>query len=412
MKGRRVVITGLGVVTPVGNSVSEMWSSLLKGRSGVTRITRFDTSGFPTKIAAEVKNFNPHLSLESKDVRHTDVFVQFAVEASRQAIENSGLVIDESNASRVGVAIGSGIGGMPWIERYHQIMLRKGPRKISPFFIPGAIINMASGIISINYNLRGPNISLVTACATGLHNIGHAARIIAYNDADAMIAGGSEMATTALGVGGFSAIRALSVRNEEPEKASRPWDKDRDGFVLGEGAASVVLEELEYAKKRGAPICAEIIGFGMSSDAFHMTTPDLGGEGFHTCMKNSLADAQITPESVDYVNAHGTSTQAADHLEALAIKKTFGDHAYKLSVSSTKSMMGHMLGASGAVETVISVLAIRDSVVPPTINLEHSDEDCDLDFVPKTAREMNITTVMSNSFGFGGTNGTLVLKKA
>ncbi|AUJ59067.1 beta-ketoacyl-ACP synthase II [Coxiella-like endosymbiont of Amblyomma americanum] len=411
MGERRVVITGLGAVTPIGNSVPEMWTALLRGKSGVARITRFDASAFPTRIAAEVKNFNPNLSLDSKKVRHTDVFVQFAVEASRQAIEDSGLIINESNASRIGVAIGSGIGGMPWIEKYHQVLLRDGPRKVSPFFIPGAIINMAPGIISINHNLQGPNISLVTACATGLHNIGHAARIIAYNDADVMIAGGSEMATTALGIGGFSAIRALSTRNDEPEKASRPWDKDRDGFVLGEGAASVVLEELEYAKKRGAPICAEVIGFGMSSDAFHITTPDPNVKGFYTCMKNALFDARISPEVIDYINAHGTSTQAADHLEVLAIKKTFGRHAYKLAVSSTKSMMGHMLGAAGAVEAVISVLAIRDNVVPPTINLENLDKDCDLDFVPEIARKMKITTVMSNSFGFGGTNSTLVLKK-
>ena len=405
------MITGLGAVTPVGNNIPDMWAALLEGKSGVAHITRFDASVFPTQIAAEVKNFDPSLSLDPKEVRRTDVFVQFAVEASRQAIEDAGLVVNESNASRVGVAIGSGIGGMPWIEMYYQTLLNEGPRKISPFFIPGAIINMASGIVSINYNLKGPNISIVTACTTGLHNIGHAARIIMHNDADVMVAGGSEMATTALGIGGFSAARALSSRNDEPEKASRPWDKDRDGFVLGEGAASVVLEELEHAKKRGAPMYAEVIGFGMSGDAFHMTAPAPGGEGFYTCMKNSLADAKIVPEEVNYVNAHGTSTQAADHLEALAIKKTFGDHAYKLAVSSTKSMTGHMLGAAGAVETVISVLVIRDNVVPPTINLEHLDENCDLDFVPKTAREMNITTVMSNSFGFGGTNGTLVLRK-
>ncbi|MFW0021915.1 MAG: beta-ketoacyl-ACP synthase II [Coxiella endosymbiont of Dermacentor nuttalli] len=411
MRERRVVITGLGAVTPVGNNISDMWASLLEGKSGVAHITRFDASVFSTQIAAEVKNFDPNLSLNPKEVRRTDVFVQFAVEASRQAIEDAGLVVDESNASRIGVAIGSGIGGMPWIETYHQTLLNEGPRKISPFFIPGAIINMAAGIVSINYNLKGPNISIVTACTTGLHNIGHAARIIVYNDADVMVAGGSEMATTALGIGGFSAARALSSRNDEPEKASRPWDKDRDGFVLGEGAASVVLEELEHAKKRSAPIYAEVIGFGMSGDAFHMTAPAPGGEGFYTCMKNSLADARIAPEEVDYVNAHGTSTKAADHLEALAIKKTFGHHAYELAVSSTKSMTGHMLGAAGAVETVISVLVIRDNVAPPTINLEHLDKDCDLDFIPKTAREMNITTVMSNSFGFGGTNGTLVLRK-
>ncbi|AAO90045.1 beta-ketoacyl-ACP synthase II [Coxiella burnetii] len=411
MEKRRVVITGLGVVSPLGNKVSDMWQALLAGKSGVKPITRFDASSFPTQIAAEVRDFDPALVLDLKSIRKTDVFVQFAMESARQAWEDSGLEINETNAPRVGVAIGSGIGGMPWIEKNYDALLTSGPRKISPFFIPGAIINMASGMVSIKYDLKGPNISIVTACTTGLHNIGHAARMIAHNDADAMIAGGTEMASTPLGIGGFAAVRALSTRNDEPEKASRPWDKGRDGFVLGEGAACVVVEELEHAKKRNATIYAEIIGFGMSGDAYHMTRPDPEAEGFTTCMKNSLRDAGIAPERVDYINAHGTSTPAADPLEARAIKKTFGDHAYKLAVSSTKSMTGHMLGAAGALETVISVLAIRDNTAPPTINLENPDEGCDLDFVPNEAREMKIDTVMSNSFGFGGTNGTLVLSR-
>ncbi|QTS84101.1 beta-ketoacyl-ACP synthase II [Coxiella endosymbiont of Amblyomma nuttalli] len=411
MEGRRVVITGLGAVTPLGNTVADTWCSLLEGKSGVGLITRFNASAFSTKIAAEVKNFDPTLALTPKEAHKNDVFVQFAAEASRQAFESSGLVIDDKNAHRIGVAIGSGIGGMPWIEESHKRLLELGSRKISPFFIPGAIINMASGIVSMKFNLKGPNISIVTACATGLHNIGHAFRIIAHNDADAMIAGGTEMATTPLGIGGFAAVRALSCRNDEPEKASRPWDKNRDGFVLGEGAACVVLEELEYARKRNATIYAEVIGFGMSGDAYHVTAPNPNGEGFQACMKNSLIDAGISLEGVDYINAHGTSTSAADPLEALAIKKTFGDYAYKLAISSTKSMTGHMLGAAGAVETVISILAIQNNVAPPTINLEDPADDCDLDFVPKEARQMRIDTVMSNSFGFGGTNGTIILKR-
>ena len=410
MGKRRVVITGLGVVSPLGNKVSDMWQALVAGKSGVGLITRFDASAFPTQIGAEVRNFDPSLILNPKNIRKIDIFVQFAIEAARQAWEDSGLVI-KGNAHRVGVAIGSGIGGMPWIEKNHEAILNFGPRKISPFFIPGAIINMASGIVSIKYSLKGPNIAIVTACTTGLHNIGHAMRIIAYGDADAMIAGGAEMASTPLGIGGFAVVRALSRRNNEPERASRPWDRDRDGFVLGEGAACVVVEELEHARRRNATIYAEIIGFGMSGDAHHMTAPDPNAEGFCACMQNSLRDAGIAPERIDYINAHGTSTLVADRLEALAIKKTFGDHAYKLAVSSTKSMTGHMLGAAGAIETVISVLAIRDNTAPPTINLENPSEDCDLNFIPNKAREMEINTVMSNSFGFGGTNGTLVLSR-
>ncbi len=411
MSKRRVVVTGLGAVTPLGNSVPDTWTALIKGKSGVGPVTRFDATDFTTRIAAEVKNFDPTLSMDHKEIRKTDIFIQFAMEAARQAMEDSGLAVDVSNAHRIGVAIGSGIGGMPWIEKNHKALVEGGPRKISPFFIPGAIINMAPGLVSMKHGLKGPNISIVTACTTGLHNIGHAARMIMYNDADAMVAGGSEMSTIALGIGGFAALRALSRRNDEPEKASRPWDKDRDGFVLGEGAAVVVLEEYEHAKKRNATIYAELIGFGMSGDAYHMTAPDPEGEGFRASMTNTLKDAGISTADVDYINAHGTSTPAADHVEALAIKKAFGEDAYKLVVSSTKSMTGHMLGAAGSVEAIFSVLAIRDNVIPPTINLENPSEGCDLDFVPKEARQMKVNVVMSNSFGFGGTNGTLIFKR-
>lgn len=408
---RRVVITGLGAVTPLGNTVPETWEAILAGRSGIGTITRFDASNLTTRIGGEIKNFDPSLSLNHKEARKTDIFVQFAAEASRQALEDSGLKIDESNDFRAGVAIGSGIGGLPWIERNYHSLLENGPRKISPFFIPGAIINMASGIVSMKNSLKGPNISIVTACTTGLHNIGHAARMIQHNDADIMVAGGTEMATSPLGVGGFAAVRALSRRNDDPEKASRPWDKDRDGFVLGEGAGVVVLEEYEYAKKRGAHIYAEVIGFGMSGDAYHMTAPEPNGQGFCTAMRNTIKDAGIALEDIDYINAHGTSTPAADHIEALAIKKILGDYAYEIPVSSTKSMTGHLLGAAGSVEAIFSVLAIRDNVAPPTINLENPDTDCDLNFVPHQAQERKINIVLSNSFGFGGTNGSILLRR-
>lgn len=408
---RRVVVTGLGAVTPLGNTVPETWRAILAGKSGVGPITHFDATSLTTRISAEVKGFNPELALSAKEARKTDVFVQYATEAVRQAIEDSGVTIDESNEYRVGVAIGSGIGGLPWIEKNHSALLKGGPRKISPFFIPAAIINMAAGMPSMKFSLKGPNISIVTACTTGLHNIGHAARMIQHNDADVMVAGGTEMATSMLGIGGFASLKALSRRNDEPEKASRPWDKDRDGFVLGEGAAVVILEEYEHAKKRGATIYAELIGFGMSDDAYHMTAPDPEGTGFAMSMKNALDDAGLATTAIDYINAHGTSTPAADHVEALAIKKRFGDHAYKLAVSSTKSMTGHMLGAAGSVESIFSVLAIRDQIAPPTINLDNPDEDCDLNFVPHQAREMKINIVLSNSFGFGGTNGSLIFKK-
>lgn len=411
MGSRRVVITGLGAVTPLGNTVPETWEAILAGRSGVGSITRFDASNLATRIAGEVKDFDPSLALNHKESRKTDVFVQFAAEAARQALQDADLTIDDSNAHRAGVAIGSGIGGLPWIEKNYRALAENGPRKISPFFIPGAIINMASGIVSMKHALKGPNISIVTACTTGLHNIGHAARMIQHNDADIMVAGGSEMATSLLGVGGFAAVRALSRRNDDPQKASRPWDKDRDGFVLSEGAAVVVLEEYECAKKRGAHMYAEVIGFGMSGDAYHMTAPEPNGEGFCAAMENTIKDAGIALENIDYINAHGTSTQAADHIEVLAIKKTLGDHAYKIPVSSTKSMTGHLLGAAGSIETIFSILAMRDHVAPPTINLDNPDTDCDLDFVPHQAQERKIDIVLSNSFGFGGTNGSILFRR-
>lgn len=411
MTKRRVAVTGLGIISPVGNNVSEAWSAIKNGKSGVRKITTFDTSLLPIKISASVQNFDPSMALSKKEVRRTDGFVQYAAEAARQAIEDSGIEITENNAFRIGAAIGSGMGGLPWIEKNYLALIKGGPRKISPFFIPGAIINMAAGFVSMSHNLKGPNISIVTACTTGAHNIGHAARMIAYGDADLMVAGGSEMSTSVLGIGGFHAAKALSMRNDEPEKASRPWDRDRDGFVLGEGAAVIMLEELEHAKARGATIYAELVGFGMSADAYHMTAPEPEGKGASMTMSNTLHDAGVNPEQIDYINAHGTSTQAADQVEALAIKNTFGEHAYKVAVSSTKSMTGHMLGAAGSAEAIFSILAIRDQVVPPTVNLDNPDEGCDLDFVPHTAREMKVTYALSNSFGFGGTNGSLLFKK-
>lgn len=412
MTKRRVVITGMGILSPLGNDIDTSWKNILTGKSGVRTIDRVDTTGLTTTIGAGVDNFDPSKVANAKEVRRVDTFVLYAAEASRQALEDAGLgVLDDKLAPRAGCAIGSGIGGLCWIEQSYQSMLNGGPRKISPFFIPGTIINMAPGFASMKFNLQGPNISIVTACTTGAHNIGFAQRMIAYGDADIMVTGGTEMATSILGIGGFASARALSKRNDDPTKASRPWDKDRDGFVLGEGAGVLVLEEYEHAKKRGAKIYAELAGFGMSGDAYHMTAPEPNARGFTAAMTNTLNDAGLKPEDVQYVNAHGTSTLAADHLEALAVKKTFGDHAYKLAVSSTKSMTGHLLGAAGAVEAIFSTLAIRDQIAPPTINLNNPDVDCDLDFVPHKAREMKIDAVMSNSFGFGGTNGSLLIKK-
>lgn len=407
---KRVVVTGMGMVSPLGNTVETTWSAILAGQSGVAPITRFDASVMPTHIAAEVKGFDGSLAVDPKEARRLDTFVLFAAEAARQAMIDSGLTITDELALRAGCAIGAGIGGLGHIERSRDAFVEGGPRKISPFFIIGSIVNMAPGVVSMKYNLQGPNISIVTACTTGTHNIGEAARMIAYGDADVMLAGGAEMVTTELGIGGFNIIKALSTRNENPTAASRPWDKDRDGFVLGEGAGILVLEELEHAKKRGAHIYAELVGFGMSADAFHATAPEPHARGTSQSMINAMRDAKINPTEVDYVNAHGTSTMA-DVLEVLAVKKALGDHAYHCMMSSTKSMTGHLLGAAGAVEAIFSVLAIRDQVAPPTINLDNPDEGCDLDFVPHTARQAKITVVASNSFGFGGTNGTLVFKK-
>jgi 3-oxoacyl-[acyl-carrier-protein] synthase II len=408
---RRVVVTGVGMVTPLGLTTSDTWHALLNGKSGVAPITHFDVSQYSTRFAATVKNFDPALYLSIKEVRKFDIFIQYAVAAAKQALDDTGLVLTDAIASRFGVAVGSGIGGLPYIEKSHQTLTEGGPRRVSPFFIPGSIINMAPGLISMQFGLHGPNVSIVTACTTGTHNIGYAARTIAYGDADIMLAGGAEMATSPLGLGGFAACRALSTRNDDPERASRPWDKDRDGFVLADGAGVLILEEYEHAKKRNAKIYAELTGFGMSADAHHITLPDPEGKGFVACMTHALHDAQFDTAQVDYINAHGTSTPAGDAIEAIAIKKTFGEHAKKLAVSSTKSMTGHLLGAAGAVEAIFCVLAIRDQVAPPTINLEHPSEECDLDFVPHTARQMPINITLSNSFGFGGTNGTLVFSK-
>ncbi|NNM59304.1 MAG: beta-ketoacyl-ACP synthase II [Legionellales bacterium] len=411
MAKRRVVVTGLGALSPLGLTVEDSWRASLAGQSGVSLVESFDVSQFAAKIAGQVKGFDPVVYMGAKEARKLDVFVQYAVAAACQSMENAGLQVTEENASRIGVAIGSGIGGLPFIEKNYDALSEGGPRKMSPFFIPGAIINMASGFVSILKGLKGPNISVVTACTTSAHNIGLAARMIAYGDADVMLAGGTEMATCPLGLGGFAAMRALSTRNQEPTKASRPWDRDRDGFVLGEGAAVLVLEEYELARKRGAMIYAELAGFGMSSDAYHISAPDEHGVGFVSCMQNALNDACLNREQIDYINAHGTSTPVGDVIEAAAVKKLFGHHAYELAVSSTKSMTGHLLGAAGALEAVFSILAIRDNVAPPTINLDNPSDGCDLNFVPHVAQERKIDVALSNSFGFGGTNGTLIFKR-
>ncbi|MFA7094925.1 MAG: beta-ketoacyl-ACP synthase II [Gammaproteobacteria bacterium] len=411
MAKRRVVITGLGIISPVGLSVAEAWENILAGKSGIGPITHMDVSDFSVRFGGTIKNFDAHQYITPKEAKKMDPFIHYGIAAAVQAITDAGLEVTEENAERIGVAIGSGIGGISGIEKGHKAYLDGGPRKVSPFFVPSSIINMISGNLSIMYGMKGPNIALVTACATATHNIGDAVRIIAYGDADVMIAGGAEMATSPTGLGGFAAARALSTRNDDPERASRPWDKDRDGFVLSDGAGVVVLEEYEHAKKRGAKIYAEVIGFGMSGDAYHMTLPSEGGEGAARCMRNALRDAQINPEDVHYINAHGTSTPAGDKGETLAVKAAFGDYAYKLAMSSTKSMTGHLLGAAGGVEAIFSVLAIRDQVAPPTINYFTPDPECDLDYVPNSAREMKIDVALSNSFGFGGTNATLVFRK-
>jgi len=404
------VVTGLGLVTPVGNTVADSWSNIVAGQSGVRTITAFDTTPFSTRFSASVQDFPTGDYFERKDARRMDVFVHFGVAAGIQAIEDAGLEVTDSNAERIGVAIGSGIGGLPNIEAQHSALLEGGARKVSPFFVPSTIINMISGNLSIRYGLKGPNYCIVTACTTGTHNIGDAARVIKYGDADVMLCGGAEMATSALGLAGFGAARALSTRNDDPAAASRPWDKERDGFVLGDGAGVMVLEEYEFAKARGARIYCELAGYGMSGDAYHITQPSEGGEGAVRCMQNALADAGLNADQVDYVNAHGTSTQVGDVAETVALKTLFGDHANKLAVSSTKSMTGHLLGAAGGIEAIFSVLAMRDGVAPPTINLENPDEGCDLDYVANQCREMPINVSLSNSFGFGGTNGTVVFK--
>ncbi|MGM0783812.1 MAG: beta-ketoacyl-ACP synthase II [Pseudomonadota bacterium] len=409
---RRVVVTGLGLVTPVGNTVEKSWENILAGKSGIAPIEHFDASSFNTRFGGSVKGFDISPYLNPKDARKMDLFIQYGIAAGAQAISDAGLECTAENAERIGVAVGSGIGGLPMIEHNHNAMLKGGARRISPFFVPGSIINMISGNLAIQHGFRGPNIAITTACTTGTHNIGYSARTIAYGDADVMICGGAEMATTPLGLGGFSAARALSTRNEDPAAASRPWDRDRDGFVLSDGAGVLVLEEYEHAKARGATIYAELAGFGMSDDAHHMTAPPEDGSGAALSMRNAIRDARLDPATVDYINAHGTSTQAGDVAETRAIKQVMGESAKSVSVSSTKSMIGHLLGAAGAVEAVFSVLAIRDQVVPPTINLDDPDEGCDLDYVPDTARERQVEVAMSNSFGFGGTNGTLVFTRA
>jgi 3-oxoacyl-[acyl-carrier-protein] synthase II len=408
---RRVVITGLGNVSPVGIGVPEAWSNILAGKSGIGRITRFDASSLPSQIAGEVKGFDVSQYLSPKEARRFDTFIHYGLAAGIEAIKDCGLDLERANLEMVGACIGSGIGGLPLIEETHDAVIAGGPRKISPFFVPGSIINLIAGQLSIMYGLKGPNLALVTACTTANHCIGEAGRIIEYGDADVMVAGGAESTVSLLGVGGFCAARALSQRNDDPEGASRPWDKDRDGFVLGEGAGMLVLEEYEHAKARGARIYCELSGYGMSADAHHITAPCADGDGAVRCMANAMRNAGVNREEVDYVNAHGTSTPLGDIAETVAVKRCFGDHARKLAVSSTKSMTGHLLGAAGGIEAVFSVLAIRDQVAPPTINLVNRDPECDLDYVPNTARSMKIDAVLSNSFGFGGTNGTLVFRK-
>jgi 3-oxoacyl-[acyl-carrier-protein] synthase II len=400
------------MVTPVGNSAGESWDAIVAGKSGIDTITRFDASGFASQIAGEVKDFDPETYIPKKDVRKMDTFIHYGIGAASMAMEDSGLAITDDNAERVGVAIGSGIGGLPFIERVHEAYLNGGARKISPFFIPASIINMVSGHVSIKYGAKGPNVATVTACATGTHAIGDAARLIQYGDADAMVAGGTESCISPLAVGGFAASKALTTRNDEPERASRPFDSERDGFVLGEGAGVVVLEEREAALARGARIYAEVGGYGMSADAYHMTAPSEDGSGAARCMRQAIADSGLEPEAVGYVNAHGTSTPHGDKVETMAIKSVFGDHAKNLAVSSTKSMVGHMLGAAGGVESIVAALALHHGLVPPTINLDHPDPECDLDYVSGGARNVALDAVLNNSFGFGGTNATLVLKKA
>lgn len=411
MAKRRVVVTGMGMLSPLGNTVDETWKSILKGESGIGPITHFDTEQFTTRFAGEVKDFDPKQYIPAKDVKKMDRFIQLGIAASKQAIEDANLTIDESNAHRAGAAIGSGIGGLQLIEENHIKMVKSGPKRVSPFFVPSTISNMISGFLSIMEGLKGPNLTIVTACTTGVHNIGVAARTIAYDDADIMIAGGAEASITPLGMAGFAAARALSSQNENPQAASRPWDKGRDGFVMGEGAGILVLEELEHALARGAHIYGELAGFGMSGDAHHMTSPPENGEGAASSMRNAISDAGITPKEIGYVNAHGTSTPAGDTAELRAVKTVFADQSSDVMVSSTKSMIGHLLGAAGSVEAIFTLLALRDKMAPPTINLDNPDDECDIDLVAHTAKPFTQAYALCNSFGFGGTNGSLVFKR-
>jgi len=408
---RRVVITGVGVVSPLGCGNAKNWDALVSGRSGIGPITRFDASAMPVRIAGEVKDFNPEDFIDKKEIKKMDLFIQYALAASQFAMEDSGLAITEENAERVGVLVGAGLGGLPTIEKYHTALLEGGYKKISPFFIPMLIINLAPGHISIKYGAKGPNISSVSACATATHSIGDAYHIIKRGDADAMIAGGTESTVTPLGIGGFAVMKALSDRNDNPQAASRPFEKNRDGFIMGEGAGIVVLEEYEAAKKRGAKIYAEVVGYGLTGDAYHLTAPAPGGEGAARCMKMALANAGVNPEQVGYINAHGTSTPMNDLYETMAIKSVFGNHAHTVKISSTKSMTGHLLGAAGGIEAVFCCLAMEKGVIPPTINYEEPDPECDLDYTPNTACESKIEYSMSNNFGFGGTNASLLFKK-
>lgn len=408
---RRVVVTGLGMLSPLGNTPEQTWQNLLLGKSGISNIEHFDVSQYPTRFAGLVKDFDVEAYMAKKDAKKMDLFIQYGIAAGIQALNDAGLEINEQNAARVGVAIGSGIGGLGLIEENHEKLLKSGPRKLSPFFVPSTIINMISGHLSIMKGLKGPNISIVTACTSGVHNIGHAARMIAYGDADAMLAGGAEKASTQLGMGGFGAARALSTRNDAPEQASRPWDKDRDGFVLGDGAGVVMLEEYEHAKARGAKIYAELAGFGMSGDAYHMTSPPADGAGAALSMQNAINDAKVDVSEIGYINAHGTSTPAGDIAETNAVKSVFGSSANKVLVGSTKSMTGHLLGAAGSVEAIFTIQAIANGAVPPTINLDNPGEGCDLDYIAHTARDVALDYALCNSFGFGGTNGSLVFKR-
>ena len=411
MAKRRVVVTGLGIVSPVGLNLKESWDNIKAGNSGAATITEFDITGQSVTFACMVDGFDAEKYIPRKDLKKMDTFIQYGMAAAEEAIADSGLEVTEKNAERIGVSVGSGIGGLPMIERNKEALDKGGPRRISPFMVPGSIINMISGNLSIRYGFKGPNIAIVTACTTGTHSIGQSARMIAYGDADVMITGGAEKASSPMGIGGFASARALSTRNDDPQAASRPWDKDRDGFVLGDGAGVLVLEEYEHAKARGAKIYCELAGVGMSGDAYHMTLPSKGGEGAARCMINAIKDAGLNIQDVDFVNAHGTSTPAGDIAETMAMKAAFGDHAYKLAVTSTKSMTGHLLGAAGGIEAVFSVMSLHDQVASPTINLDNPDPECDLDYVPHTARDMKIDVAISNSFGFGGTNGTILFKK-